>query len=135
MWSHYANGHKGVAVEVEIPEEHEDLTDVTYTPFSSVFVEKPGPDEDLRHLFNGKGEEWAYEQEYRIITRDNYFVLPHRVKRLLIGPLIDSNHERILREIIPRDIAIVEMELNRIQGTLHLQGPGVEMPKLPNVLR
>ncbi len=35
MWSHYADGHKGVAIEIEIADDHEDLIQVIYTPFLS----------------------------------------------------------------------------------------------------
>lgn len=135
MWAHYANGHKGVAVEIEIPDDHEDLTAVSYTPFSSVFLANPSPDDDLRHLFNGKSEEWSYEREYRIITRERYFFLPNPVKRLLIGPLISANYEAILREIVPKEIEIVKMKIDRNQGTMSLKGPEGLFPKLPEILR
>jgi hypothetical protein len=134
MWAHYADGHKGAAVEIEIPEEHEDLIPITYTPFSSVFIDKPGPEDDLRHLFSGKGEEWAYEKD-RIITRDRYFNLPTPVTRLLIGPLRPAAHEAILRAIVPKHIPIVKMELDRVQGTLTMKGPADLMPNLPEILR
>lgn len=118
MWSHYADGHKGVVIEVDVPENHVDLIKVTYSPFSSVFTDKLQTKDDMRHLFNGKGEEWAYEKEYRIITEDQYFCLRQSIHRLLLGPLISDDHERILRKIIPANVEIVKMSLDRVQGTL-----------------
>lgn len=118
MWSHYADGHKGVVLEVEIPDELEQLTQVVYSPFSSVFTEKVQTKEDMRHLFNGKGEEWAYEQEYRLISDTTYFALPFGVSRLLLGPLVSNEQEIILRSILPTEFEITRMRLDRAQGTL-----------------
>ncbi len=50
MWSHYAEGHKGIVIEVEVPESHSDLTKVVYSSFSSVFTDKLQTKEDMRHL-------------------------------------------------------------------------------------
>ena len=123
MWSHYADGHKGVVIEVDIPDDHPDLTKVVYTPFSSVFSEKAQTQQDMRHLFNGKGEEWAYEQEYRLITDRKFFDLESPVSRVLIGPAIDADKENILRVLLPDQVEIVGMELDQVQGTLKMQSP------------
>ena len=123
MWSHYSDGHRGIVIEVEVPDDHEDLTKVMYTPFSSVFSDKLQTKEDMRHLFNGKGEEWAYEQEYRIITEESFYQLPEPVGRVLLGPLVSAEREHILREVFPDSVEIVRMELDRVQGTLVVNSP------------
>ncbi|KFG67128.1 DUF2971 domain-containing protein [Microvirga sp. BSC39] len=123
LWSHYADGHKGVAIEVDIPEDHPELTKVTYSPFSSIFSEKAQTQEDMRHLFNGKGEEWAYEEEYRIITDRQYFDLPSKPSRLLLGPMVPDEQAALLRKALFGHIEIVTMELDRMQGILVVVGP------------
>lgn len=123
LWSHYADGHKGVAIEVDIPENHADLTEIVYSPFSSVFSETEQTQEDLRHLFNGKGEEWSYEEEYRIIIDQTHFDLPSKPSRLLLGPMVPSDQAALLRKALSGHIEIVEMELDRVQGTLFVVGP------------
>jgi hypothetical protein len=123
LWSHYADGHKGVAIEVDIPDGHPDLTEVVYSPFSSVFSEKEQTREDMRHLFNGKGEEWAYEEEYRIITDRQYFDLLSKPSRLLLGPMVPQEQTALLRKALSDHIEIVTMNLDRVQGTLYVVGP------------
>ena len=135
MWSHYADGHKGVVIEVEIPEDHEDLIRVNYSPFSSVFTDKLQTKQDMRHLFNGKGEEWEYEQEYRIVTEGLYFVLPTPVERVLLGPLVNEEKELILRTVIPGNVEVVRMELNRVQATLAVNSPSKAIQPTPAPLR
>ena len=119
----HADGHKGVAIEVDIPNGHADLTEVVYSPFSSVFSEKEQTLEDMRHLFNGKGEEWAYEEEYRIITDRQYFDLPSKPSRLLLGPMVPQQQAALLRKALSDHIEIVSMDLDRVQGTLYVVGP------------
>jgi len=123
LWSHYADGHKGVAVEVDIPEDHPALCKVTYSPFSSVFTEKLQTKEDMRHLFNGKGDEWEYEREYRIICEQQFFNLDTPIRRVLVGPMVPEERVAVLRAAIPKHIELVHMELDRVQGTLRVIGP------------
>jgi hypothetical protein len=115
MWSHYANGHKGVAIEIEFEEENLSLSQVTYTPFSSVFTKDIEDERGLHHIFTGKGEEWAYEEEYRIITRENYYNLLEPVKKILLGFLVSEQREHILRQALP-GVEIIRMEMDKNQG-------------------
>lgn len=118
LWSHYADGHKGVAIEVEIPDGHPDLIEVNYTPFSSVFTSSGDTKEDMRHLFNGKGEEWAYENEYRVVVESQFFLLPSPVTRILLGPRVSPDQEDILLATLPSSVEVIRTELDQNQGTL-----------------
>lgn len=131
MWSHYADGHKGIVIEVEVPDDHEDLIKVVYSPFSSVFTDKLQTKEDMRHLFNGKGEEWGYEQEYRIVIEGRFFALPKPVRRLLLGPLVSEDQATILRNIVPKTVEVIRMELDRVQGTLTVNSPNKAIRPTP----
>ncbi|HEY2344359.1 MAG TPA: DUF2971 domain-containing protein [Xanthomonadaceae bacterium] len=120
LWSHYADGHKGVVVEVDIPETHPDLFQVIYSPFASIFSEAIQLKDDMRHIFNGKTEEWEYEREYRVVTTREHFKLDTPVKKVLLGPLVPEDRRKILRAILPKSVQLVPMELDREQGTLHV---------------
>jgi len=122
MWSHYANGHKGIVIEVDV-DEREELYKVIYSPFSSVFTDKLQTKEDMRHLFNGKSEEWKYEEEYRIITESKFFPLIRPVSKILLGPMVDENLSNILKNILPKSVEVINMQLDRRQGTLVVNSP------------
>jgi len=123
LWSHYAGGHKGIAIEVEVPDDHANLCQVTYSPFSSVFTDKLQTKEDMRHLFNGKSEEWEYEKEYRIICERRFFQLPTPVERVFVGPMLDDDRYAILRAAVPSHIEVIKTELDRSQGVLKVVRP------------
>ncbi|MBN9082990.1 MAG: hypothetical protein BGP04_02200 [Rhizobiales bacterium 62-17] len=135
LWSHYADGHKGVAIEVDVPDGYPDLTEVVYSPFSSIFSEKEETLDDMRHLFNSKGEEWAYEEEYRIITNSQYFDLPSPPSRLLLGPMVPLERATLLRKTLSNYIEIVTMDIDRVQGTLHVVGPTPSLQPLNSTHR
>jgi hypothetical protein len=116
MWSHYANGHKGAVIEIDIPTEEPELFRVVYTPFQSVFSGKIQTEQDMRHIFNGKTEEWKYEQEYRLITEKPYFELERPVERILLGPAVSKDHVNILESLLGAEIQLVKMELGERFG-------------------
>lgn len=118
LWSHYADGHKGIAIEVEIPEDYQNLAEVRYLPFSCVFTDAAQTENRMRHLFEVKTLEWQYEEEYRIIVNARYFQLPNSVSRILLGPKVDDEQVHILRKSIQPSIELVKMEYDRTQGTM-----------------
>lgn len=78
MWSHYANGFKGVAIEVEIPEA--DITTIEYCPeLPSPSLLDP-PETVAEKILRTKLKPWRYEHEVR-------FVLASRVNLHRIGDL------------------------------------------------
>ncbi len=123
LWSHYADGHKGIAVEVDIPETSPDLFQVIYSPFSSIFSDSLQLKEDMRHIFNGKTEEWEYEREYRVVTTRDHFKLAVPVEKILIGPLVPDDRRKILRAILPDSVQLIPMELDRVHGALSVSEP------------
>lgn len=131
MWSHYANGHKGVAVEVEIPDDDPELSEVTYSPFSSIFMGKEETLYNLHHLFTSKTEEWAYEKEYRIITSEKYFRLSEPVRRIYLGPQVPDEREALLRTILAGTCEFVETELDRTEGAVRVISPNMPFQATP----
>ena len=63
LWSHYADGHKGIAVEIDIPRGHPYLEEVRYDWATPVFSHEEQTKYSMRHLLYYKREEWRYEQE------------------------------------------------------------------------
>jgi hypothetical protein len=121
LWSHYADGHKGIAIEIEIHPSHRDLFEVAYSPSASVFSNKAQIAKDVRHIFNCKTEEWSYEREFRIITTSTYFNLPNPVRRILLGPLFDRERRLLLQAIVPPSVELVQTELDRTDGALKIR--------------
>jgi hypothetical protein len=122
LWSHYADGHKGCAIELEIDDDDHRLQKVYYSPFSIVIQSQAETEMNMFHLFNSKNEEWEYESEYRIITKETFYVLDQSISRILLGPLVDESKESLLRRALP-SIEIIKTKLDKIQGILEIVSP------------
>ena len=70
MWGHYADGHKGIVLGFEVPDDV--LLRVAYTKNRASIAFDPdtrsvvGGEDTVNRLLNTKFQDWAYEQEYRL---------------------------------------------------------------------
>jgi hypothetical protein len=87
LWAHYANGFKGITIEVEIPDSHTSIREVKYGGvFSSFNIDNHLNAEDVAiDVLTSKFQDWSYEKEVRVIQRDNYFQLESPVTRVIAG--------------------------------------------------
>jgi hypothetical protein len=112
LWSHYAAGHKGVAVELKFPDDQPGLHKVKYSDFSYIFGDDTDPKMSYPGIFSAKTEEWAYEKEWRIISREEFVPLTDPCQRILIGPQVSDRRSRLLRKLLPRAIKMIPMHVN-----------------------
>lgn len=116
LWSHYGSGHKGIAIEIDIPEDAPELKRVSYTPFSPIFTSVEQSNADQKDLFTCKTQEWEYEKEYRILHRQQFFKLPNPIKRIFVGPKVPRDRINALKIILPETVELIEMELDITQA-------------------
>ena len=116
LWSHYADGHKGVAIEVKIDPDEPNLTPVTYSPFNQIFTEHSDLDLNYPSIFHGKYTAWRYEKEWRIVTTEPYFSLSTPCRKILLGPRIEREQSEILRMALPKRVRLVETRIENSIG-------------------
>jgi hypothetical protein len=87
LWSHYASGFSGLAIEVELPDRSPVVRTVNYRGvFAALNIRKRiNPYEAAREILGSKYSEWEYEREIRVLHRERYFVLPTRVGHVIAG--------------------------------------------------
>ncbi len=100
LWSHYANGFDGVAVEVDLP-----TGDLGRT-FYDVIYQSRHPEADLHdnqsldekalYILKHKHADWAYEEEVRIIQQEQYYELVKPVKSIIVGDCFNAERLREL---------------------------------------
>lgn len=88
LWAHYASGFNGVAIEVELPDNHPDIRPVAYRGvFGQFGYEKDACHEAAaRDVIFSKYQEWSYEREVRIVSKNEWFNLDKPVRMLIAGP-------------------------------------------------
>lgn len=111
LWSFYAAGHTGVAIEIDFSDIEEKVNIVQYRPelpkFSNTLLSSPRIEDILTH----KTAHWVYEDEYRILHADEYFPIKGMIKRVIAGPLASESNLEILRRALPQ-LQIIKAKLN-----------------------
>jgi len=75
MWSHYADGHKGICLEFQLISNNPFFMithQMHYTfQYSKPNIFKSSKEEQMQAILLTKSKDWEYEKEWRIINHDN----------------------------------------------------------------
>lgn len=112
MWSLYADGHKGIAFELDFSGIDEHAKQVRYTEtlpeFGTTILGGAYPEEVL----TCKTNHWEYEKEYRIIGSDPFFRVEGRIRRIIAGHRTSEEILELIRKVLPIEICIVRAQLD-----------------------
>ncbi len=86
LWSHYAGGFDGVAIEINLPQSHH----IRPIEYRGVFAyvdmnEFTSEEEAAKQILFSKNQEWAYEKEIRILHDNEWFELDRPVSKVIAG--------------------------------------------------
>ena len=107
MWSHYADGHKGVAIGVEIDKRQFDIRPVTYGNHLTITEHDINTD-TCKDILCRKLSPWVYEEEVRVLT--NKKLVPVKVKEIVYGIKIDQSVRSVLRNIVKAFDSTIEIK-------------------------
>lgn len=87
LWSHYAGGFDGLAIEIELPDDSPQIRKVNYR---GVFAFVDGnknisESKAAENILFSKYDEWKYEKEIRILCNDSWYELKIPIKRVIAG--------------------------------------------------
>ena len=83
MWSHYAEGHRGVAIGVTVTESKHKVIPVNYD--GPLQVGRMGVhNSTAQDILSHKLAVWAYEEEVRVFVRGKQYVYV-KVEEILLG--------------------------------------------------
>lgn len=103
MWAHYADGYRGVSIEVEV--DNCDLAMVKY-PDTEINFSELGSHVDIRasakQVLSSKSKVWEYEKEYRLIQEETLFKLKYPVKRVIVGTRANELIINVLKDVCSR---------------------------------
>ncbi|MCE7070941.1 DUF2971 domain-containing protein [Dyadobacter sp. CY327] len=99
MWSHYADGCRGVAIEVELAPGAR-LRRVEYGELVEIF--EPGIiEETAEHILSHKLDIWSYEQEWRVFAEGTNFV-DVRISKVILGQRMSPNYKSLVTKLLGR---------------------------------
>lgn len=110
LWSHYANHHKGIAIEVTLnSRKYENLFKVKYgknIPELN-FDSNPKPYDVL----SSKIKHWSYEREYRIIDKPEFISLGE-ITSVYFGIKTDNYQKTIIKGLLNNLISTYETKID-----------------------
>ena len=111
LWSHYASGFSGFAIEVELPDDDDKIVEVEYGGVFAYISHDvtDGPSELAKRVLRNKTREWSYEKEVRVLNDQPWFKLDEPVSRVIVGHRMNPSLFQAMK-IICRERGI---ELNR----------------------
>lgn len=113
LWAHYADGFKGVCIEVDLKErklvDYETVA-VEYSSHRVSFSNNARRlvDEMPRIILSKKSSVWKYEKEVRTLSRDEYIHDGVSIKSVLLGIRTPKILKEAIFRITPQGIPIFE---------------------------
>ncbi|OBX24299.1 MULTISPECIES: DUF2971 domain-containing protein [Bizionia] len=98
MWSHYANGHRGIAIGFEIDKSEYIIDKVEYNGLAS-FKNLPLKADEIKSVFLNKLSEWKYEEEYRIITEKQDYI-SIKIKKVIFGAETQNYDKEVISKLV-----------------------------------
>ncbi|MCF8245500.1 MAG: DUF2971 domain-containing protein [Saprospiraceae bacterium] len=112
LWGHYAEGFKGVAIEIELPDNDINIRKVEPR---GVFAylnmdEFTDVDEAARTILFSKYDVWSYEQEIRILNESQWYEIEKPITRVIVGHRMN----KALFDVLNITCSNLGIELNRV---------------------
>lgn len=100
MWSHYADGHKGVAIGVRIDNSKYDVQPIRYDGIATIRNSNYN-EQTSREILSHKLEVWNYEEEERVFQQ-NQKSISVIVEEIILGQRVSKQNNGLIRELIEK---------------------------------
>lgn len=112
MWSHYGDGHRGIAIEIDFSGYEEDVRQIRYLPelkrYTNTIIGTPFADEVLSQ----KTKHWEHEEEFRILQSDEYYDVRNRISAIYFGHRVSCATGALLKKLVPNSIPIYDTKIS-----------------------
>ncbi len=98
MWSHYAEGHRGVVVGVEISSNKYEMRPIEYDGLHRVGLINFHTGSAI-DVLSHKLDVWQYEEEERVFTRGKQFV-DVAVRRIICGSRMSTQDQGFITDLV-----------------------------------
>ena len=98
MWSHYADGHRGVAIGLRII--HDEVRPIQYNGLA--FIQNQDYNyQTAIEILSHKLEIWSYEEEERAFIRGSNFI-DIQIEEIIIGRVMSNPNYSFVKELIEK---------------------------------
>ena len=112
LWSHYAGGHRGVAIEIETDGVGVEFHEVKYPPKLQVFDDPRYAGPSIQAALTSKTIHWQHEDEYRVITTESFVPIEGHIRRVILGTRCKVTDKEIVRRLVQGRIDVRQSHLD-----------------------
>ena len=115
MWAHYANGERGIIIGINRNSIRNgyDIKPIQYQGIPYYDSEDNIIVEDI---LSYKKEEWKYEKEVRVFTRDEYVNV--EIEEIILGSRIRPSNEQRIRDLIGKTMHSDRIRIEKLENVL-----------------
>jgi len=112
MWSFYADGHKGICIEIELEGySDQDLVPIQYEQEEKQVTHEIPNERTIKKVLSRKSYHWEYEKEVRLFSNTSEHHFSGYVNSVILGYRTTEIEERMIRKIAP-DVAIKRAKID-----------------------
>jgi hypothetical protein len=100
MWSHYADGQKGVAIGLRIDDNKYTVKPILYNGLANLQNQNLN-EQSAIEILSHKLEVWNYEQEERAFVRDKHFI-EVKIEEIITGRTMGNSDFGMIRELVDK---------------------------------
>lgn len=116
MWSHYANGHRGVVLGVEVDIAKYNIRSVYYDGPMRIDLNNLNPNSAI-DILTTKLQAWEYEEEERVFTLDGSQFVDIDLKKIIIGSRMNTRDKGLIMDLVESICPEVVVEDSNINYT------------------
>ena len=116
MWSHYANGHRGVVLGVEIDPNKYNVRSVFYDGPMKINLKNLNPNSSI-DILTTKLQAWEYEEEERVFTIDGGQFVDVVLKKIIFGSRMNTRDKGLIMDLVESICPEVIVEDSAINHT------------------
>ena len=106
MWSLYASGHTGCAIEIDLELDANNIVEVGYGKGIQEFKKQLAKDKKAIDFLSFKTNHWEYEKEYRIVSEQEFFPITGKITGIYLGMRVKDIHKNLIVRSTPKDVPI-----------------------------
>jgi hypothetical protein len=111
LWSFYAQRLEGVCFEIDCSGLKPCPQEVKYPTEIPKFAEA-GFAPTVLYALSHKRNEWRFEQEYRLISTDEYVSIKGRLRQVVLGPRCNETIATAIRKLAPQGCEVHKAKLD-----------------------
>jgi hypothetical protein len=112
LWSHYADGHKGIAIEIDFEGIESQPLEVEYVNQLKEIDNALSTGTETTEILRVKTNHWAFEKEFRIISKEEFIAVTGKISGVYFGLRTPELLQTTLLRSIPKTISVYSTKLN-----------------------